>query len=250
MVEEMKLLINLHKKNERQGPGSTKDTLRAFELTGINPKTEIKIADIGCGTGSQTLTLANNCNCKIKAVDLFPEFLSKLDEKSSVLGLKNKISTINCSMDNLIFEQNEFDLIWSEGAIYNMGFENGINYWKKFLKTGGCIAISEISWITESRPLEIENYWIKEYPEIDTVSNKIKVLEHNGYSHFAHFVLPSYCWIEKFYKPLQDSFENFLKENNYSELAKNIVDNEKKEILFYEKYKEYYSYGFYIALKK
>ena len=46
-------------------------------------------------------------------------------------------------MDNLPFQNEELDLIWSEGAIYNIGFERGMNEWNKYLKKGGFIAVSE-----------------------------------------------------------------------------------------------------------
>ena len=36
------------------------------------------------------------------------------------------------SMEDLPFESSYFDLIWSEGAIYNIGFEKGIKTWKPF----------------------------------------------------------------------------------------------------------------------
>lgn len=64
-------------------------------------------------------------------------------------------------MDNLPFREEELDLIWSEGAIYNIGFERGLNEWRKYLKTGGYIAVSEISWFTEQRPAEIHNFWME-----------------------------------------------------------------------------------------
>ena len=120
---------------------------------------------------------------------------------------------------------------------------------EKILKTGGYIVVSEISWITNSRPKEIEEYWNKEYPEIDTVSNKIRILEKNGYLSIANFILPQYCWIDKYYKPLEKRFSAFLERHNNSEMAKNIIELHKEEIRIYQKYKEYYSYGFYIAKK-
>jgi len=90
----------------------------------------------------------------------------------------------------------EFDTIWSEDAIYNIGFETGFKEWKSFFKKGDYLSVSETSWTTDSRPKELEEYWTKEYPEIDTVSNKIRILEKNRYSPIAHFILPQYCWID------------------------------------------------------
>ena len=76
-------------------------------------------------------------------------------------------------MDNLPFQNEELDLIWSEGAIYNIGFERGINEWNRFLKKDGFIAVTEASWFTPERPAEIEDFWLANYPEIDTIPTPV-----------------------------------------------------------------------------
>ena len=248
-MTELELLVDFHKDAERQGPGSSFETLKALNLIGVDKNYKLKIADIGCGTGAHTIVLAQNTNGQITAVDLFPVFLEKLDNKAKELGLHNRIATLKKSMEDLPFDNEEFDIIWSEGAIYNMGFETGIKKWKNYLKTGGYLAVSEISWTTNSRPKEVEEHWNNEYPQIDIVSNKIRILEENGYSPVAHFILPQYCWTDNYYKPIENRFSTFLEKYKNSELAKKIVDFEKEEIKIYEKYKDYYSYGFYIAKK-
>jgi ubiquinone/menaquinone biosynthesis C-methylase UbiE len=139
-MTEIELIIDLHKNTERQGPGSEKDTLRVLDLIDLSEKSDVKLADIGCGSGGQTITLARNFNGLITAVDLFPEFLDELEGKSRKHGFDDRINTLKASMDNLPFEAGEFDIIWSEGAIYNLGFTKGIRYWKKFLKEGGFLA--------------------------------------------------------------------------------------------------------------
>lgn len=77
-MKELELVIDMHSHSERQGPGSEKETLRALELMNLSGDRNLKIADIGCGTGGQTITLAQNLNGKIIAVDLFPEFLERI----------------------------------------------------------------------------------------------------------------------------------------------------------------------------
>jgi len=248
-MTELDLIIDLHKNSKRQGPGSENDTLKALGFLEFPADRKLKIADIGCGSGGQTITLAENLNGLITAIDLFPEFLNELNEKSQKLGLAEKIITLEKSMDDLPFNESEFDLIWSEGAIYNIGFENGLKKWKDYLKFGGYLAVSEITWITAARPKEIEEFYTQEYPEIDTASNKIKILESNGYSLVGYFFLNKDSWIENYYRPLEARFDSFLKRNNNSELAKKIIEDNKSEIDLYQKFKDYYSYGFYIAKK-
>ena len=215
----------------------------------LNPSTTLKIADIGCGTGASAIELARSLNAKITAIDFLPEFIEVLKSKAENAGLSNQINPVVCSMENLPFDDEEYDVIWSEGAIYNIGFEKGIKDWRRFLKPGGILAVSEITWISDERPSEISKYWQSEYPEIGTASAKINILEESGYSPVAYFVLPEHCWLENFYLPLQGSFPEFLAGNSYSEDAQTIVDAENKEIALYEKYKAYYSYGVYIAKK-
>jgi SAM-dependent methyltransferase len=248
-MTELELIIDLHKNSERQGPGSEKDTLKALGLLNLPTDQILKVADLGCGSGGQTIVLAQNLNAQVTAVDLFPDFLDELNEKSQNLGLTDKIVTLEKSIDDLSFNKDEFDLIWAEGAIYNIGFENGIKIWKDFLKSGGFIAVSEITWITNSRPRKIEQFWTQEYPEIDTASNKIKILEDNNFTLEGYFYLSQESWINEYYRPMEARFEAFLKRHENSELARKIVADNKAEIDLYRKYKDYYSYGFYIARK-
>lgn len=248
-MEDYQLLIDLHKRANRQGPGGETETEKAVGLAVIDPSAPLKIADIGCGTGSSAILLARLLNARVTAVDFLPEFLVMLETKAKNLNLTDKISTLACSMDKLPFGNEEYDVIWSEGAIYNIGFERGVRAWKRFLKTEGLLVLSEITWLTAERPSELQKYWKNEYPEIDTASAKIGILEKNGYVPVAYFFLPEHCWLDNYYRPMQESFERFLKRNGTSENAQAIVDAEKKEIALYEKYKAYYSYGVYIAKK-
>ena len=248
-MTDYQLLIDLHKRAKRQGPGGDAETRMAIDLAGLVPTTPLKIADIGCGTGSSTLLLARTLNAQITAVDFLPEFIEVLKTNAENEDLSKKIDPLVCSMDSLPFDEEEYDVIWSEGAIYNMGFENGINDWKRFLKPDGLLVVSEITWTTNDRPLEIEEYWAGEYPEINTASAKIKILENSGFSPLGYFVLPEHCWLDNYYRPMQRSFSAFLSRNINNENAQPIVDAEKTEIALYEKFKKHYSYGMYIARK-
>lgn len=248
-MEDYQLLIDLHRHNHRQGPGSDAETKRALDLSMMDQDAPLKIADIGCGTGASTLLLAEQLDAQIIAVDFLQEFLDELNSSAVKAGLTDKISTICCSMENLPFEDQEFDVIWSEGAIYNIGFEKGVKDWNRYLKAGGLLVVSEITWITDHRSTEIQQHWDNEYPEIDVASSKIRVLEKSGYSPIGYFILPENCWLENYYQPLQNEFENFLERNGSSEEAQMIVESEKREIELYEKHKADYSYGVYIARK-
>ena len=248
-MDDLQLLAKLHIDGDRQGPGGETETLKAIELAGLSKTDRLNIADLGCGTGASTLVLAKTLNGQITSVDLFPEFLEVLRSRARKKGLQDSITTKAISMDALPFKENEFDVIWSEGAIYNIGFKNGICSWRKYLNAGGVLAVSEITWITQTRPKEVQEFWSAEYPEIATASEKIQILEESGYKVLGYFPLPISCWSENYYRPLQERFSSFLKDQEKSPEAQKLVELEKREIEFFEKFKDYYSYGFYIAMK-
>jgi ubiquinone/menaquinone biosynthesis C-methylase UbiE len=248
-MDDYALLINLHKDGLRQGPGSDAQTEMALRLARIDQTTPLQIADIGCGTGASTLWLAQHLNAHITAVDFLPEFLNVLLERAKSTGVENKITPLACSMDNLPFAAEQFDVIWSEGAIYNIGFGKGVSDWRRFLKTGGLLVVSEITWITDSRPSELQEYWEREYPEIDAASGKFRVLEQHGYSPLGYFVLPEACWLDQYYRPMQARFEDFLSRNGNSDAARAVVAAEQREIELYETFKAHFSYGMYVARK-
>ena len=233
---------------ERQGPGSREVTLKALSFID-NLTSDSLIADIGCGTGGQTMTLAQNAPGHFTGIDLFPAFIDLFNANAFKLGLQNRVKGEVGSMDNLNFGDEELDLIWCEGAIYNIGFERGLNDWRRFLKTGGYIAVTEASWFTAERPAEIEKFWMEAYPGIDTIPNKVAQLQTAGYIPVATFILPENCWIENFYIPQAASQEAFLRKHAGNKTAEELVANERREAALYQRFKDYYGYVFYIGKK-
>ncbi len=233
---------------ERQGPGSPEVTIKALSFI-YNLTNESRIADIGCGTGGQTMVLAQHAPGHITGIDLFPVFIDLFNSNAVKLNLQDRIKGVVGSMDNLHFKNEELDLIWSEGAIYNIGFERGLNEWCKFLKTGGYIAVSEVSWFTEKRPDEIDKFWLDAYPEIDTIPNKVAQMQKAGYIPVATFILPENCWTENFYVPQVMAQEAFLKKYAGNKTAEEFISSERHEALLYTRYKEFYGYVFYIGKK-
>lgn len=233
---------------ERQGPGSPEVTIKALGFTGDLPA-DSRIADIGCGTGGQTMVLAHNTPGKITGIDLFPTFIDLFNANAQKLGFNERVKGIVGSMDNLPFGEEELDLIWSEGAIYNIGFERGVNEWRKFLKKGGYLVVSEASWFTAERPAEIESFWMEAYPEIDTIPNKVAQMQKAGYIPVATFVLPENCWTDHFYTRQAEVQEAFLRKHAGNSTAEELVAHERHGADMYNKYKAFYGYVFYIGKK-
>ncbi|HNX44908.1 MAG TPA: class I SAM-dependent methyltransferase [Bacteroidales bacterium] len=233
---------------ERQGPGSPEVTVQALGFID-NLTDESRIADLGCGTGGQTMVLAQHAPGQITGIDLFPAFIDLFNLNAAKLNLNDRVKGIIGSMDNLPFQEEELDLIWSEGAIYNIGFKRGLNEWRKFLKKGGYLAVTEASWFTAERPAEIEEFWHDAYPEIDTIPNKVMQMQDAGYIPVSTFILPENCWTEHFYVLQAAAQETFLKKHAGNKAAEDLVANERHEARLYNRFKEYYGYVFYIGKK-
>ena len=88
---------------------------------------------------------------------------------------------------------------------------------------------------------------MQEYPEVDTASVKLAILEQHGFSPVGYFALPRRCWLDDYYRPIQARFEAFLSRNGSSEAAACIVANETKEIGLHERYSAFVGYGDYVA---
>ncbi|MEM1134132.1 MAG: class I SAM-dependent methyltransferase, partial [Pseudomonadota bacterium] len=200
-MNELTLLIDLHSEGDRQGPGGDDTTQRAIDLSGLKEKQGLHIADIGCGTGASTVVLAQELDTQIDAVDFLPPFLEKLEAEARKQDVVERITTHAISMDVLPFAEASLDAIWSEGAIYNIGFEKGVRAWRYFLKPGGILAVSELTWLTDERPAELDQHWAQEYPEVATASAKMAILETNGYTPIGYFPLPPHCWLDNYYRP-------------------------------------------------
>jgi ubiquinone/menaquinone biosynthesis C-methylase UbiE len=157
---------------ERQGPGSPESTIKALSfLDNLNKISQV--IDLGCGTGGQTMILAQNIVGNIIGVDYFLDFINIFNDNAKKLNLQERVNGTVGSMENLSFQKEEFDLIWSEGAIDNIGFEKGLTYWNEKKKKNGYIAVTSASWFTDERPAEIEKFWVDAVPGIGTIWHNI-----------------------------------------------------------------------------
>ena len=244
---DLNIIYDFFSNTERQGPGSPEETLKALGfIGGLTEKS--KIVDIGCGTGGQTMVLGENTPCKITGVDTWPDFINQFNQNAQVKNLQDRVKGIVGNMENLPFQEEELDLIWSEGAIYNIGFERGLNEWRKFLKQGGYIAVTENTWFSEQRPTEIQDFWQKIYPEIDTIPNKLVQMQKAGFLPIATYILPETIWTD-YYAWQKLRRESFLKKHEGNKAIEKFVASMQYEAELYDKYKSYYGYMFYIGKK-
>jgi ubiquinone/menaquinone biosynthesis C-methylase UbiE len=230
------------------GPGSGQSIQKAYELLDGLPE-QPKILDIGCGTGMQTIELAKLSEGKIYAIDIFQSYLDKLLKIARQENVNEQIRVFNKSMMSLDFDNEFFDVIWSESSIFIIGFEKGLKEWKKFLKKGGYLVVSELIWFKEQRPLEVEEFWAKEYPDIKFNKENLQIIENEGYDLIETFNLKDNEWWENLYTPLEKKVMKLKKKYDKDLEIKEFLEQQQKEIDLFRMYSNYYGYCYYILRK-
>ena len=247
-ISMIDLIIETHVGLERQGPGSPEMTIKALSFLG-DLENISRTADLGCGTGGQTVVLSQNIAGNVVGVDQFPDFIDILNGNAKKTNLQERVKGIVGAMENLPFQKEEFDLIWSEGAIDSIGLEKGLIHWNGFLKKNGYVAVTCPSWLTDERPAEVEKFWADAGSELDSIGRNISIMQKAGYIFVAAFVLPEKCWTDNYFVPREAAEKALLEKYAGNETVKAYVEGEKHEVELYSKYKQHYGYVFYIGRK-
>lgn len=248
-MEDMQYFYELFRRLPRGGPGDNKSTSKAFGYLKNLPD-ELIILDIGCGHGMQTLELARISKAKIIAIDNYQPFLDILRKKAMEEGFEKRIITRNQSMLDMNFKNNMFDIIWSEGALYFMGFQNGLKRCYQILKNKGYLVVTEAVLLLPNLPKELKQFWDEGYPDIKNIKSNITLIRKEGFELISHFTLPKSSWIDSFYSPMEKRIKELKKKYYNNKIALQTFEECKKEINMYTKYSDYYGYEFFIMQKK
>ena len=130
---------------EKLGPGGNVHTLNVLRL--LPGQQFHAVVDAGCGTGRQTLVLARELGTLIHAVDSYEPFLNDLRRRAEAAGIEHLIQTHCMDMKDIPAAFQPIDLLWSEGAAYNIDFAHALAIWASALVPDGLAVVSELSWL-------------------------------------------------------------------------------------------------------
>ena len=236
----------------RLGPGDDASTQKAIRLMlSAMPKgsTPAKILDLGCGNGAQTVQLAKHAPGAILAVDMHPPFLDELQLRAAAEGVGEKIQVQCGDMSDLKLQDASFDWIWSEGALYSMGFQNGLKAYHSRLVSQGLFAVSELCWFKPDPPEECWKFFETEYPPMTDVASHLANIKDCHYEVLEHFTLPEKAWLDCYYLPLEKRLDSIQEKVAKDPERLGMVESFRVEIDMYRKHSAYYGYEFFILRK-
>jgi ubiquinone/menaquinone biosynthesis C-methylase UbiE len=247
--KQEQIFFQIHRDNPREGPGNFESTQKAYALLKNLPE-KPRILDIGCGPGKQTLDLAEISSAEIYAIDNHNDYLNHLNQKIKKRGLSHRVFPMHCDMGSLTFEEEYFDVIWAEGSIFIIGFEKGLVSWKPFLKPEGYVAVSELTWLRDDPPEELEEYMSSGYPAMNSIERNTAIIRRAGYKFIDAFILPENAWWDDYYHHIEKKIAAMKSKSDSDPDVLEILKEEEREIAIYRHYSDYYGYVFYIMQKQ
>ncbi len=247
-IFDSELFVQLSAGLPRQGPGSTEATRRAFSMVEGLPARP-KLLDIGCGPGAQTIDLARATGGEIIALDNRQRFLDEMLARALKAGVSSQIKPVCLSMFEMDFSDASFDLIWSEAAIYIMGFAAGLSACRRFLKPGGSIVVSELSWLIDDPPAAARDYWAQNYPAMQSFDANRKIAADAGYEDIKTFVLPAADWWANYYEPGEARLDEVRACHASEPEAVALLDDIRREYDLFRAHSDAYGYVFYVMRK-
>ena len=229
---------------ERKGPGTGEATLAALERCTPLPPDPI-VFDFGCGAGPATLALARALDVKVTGVDMYAPFLEELQTRAAAEGLSHRVETQQADFSNPDMAPGSIDLLWSEGAIFILGWGEGLKLWTPLVRRGGFLSLTEMTWLTRNPAEELRSVWSQWYPSMGTLESNCRAARDLGLEVVHTFVLPASAW-QTYYEPLKNRCEE-LRRNPETDAAliKEIEETEAEMTLF-ERHGDSYGYVFYI----
>lgn len=219
---------------------------KAFKQTDKQGHVELRVLDIGCGNGAPTVHLARHIDGTILALDNHQPYLDELKRRAEAEGVSGKIQVYLKDMHDLGPDEGSFDLIWSEGAMFIVGFREGLGMWRSLLVPGGLMAVSELSWLRPDPLEECRQYFDNVYPAMVDIDANLSIIKKCGYEVVGYFTLPGSAWWESYYHPLEERLQSFRKEYATVPRLLDMSESIRIEIEMYRKYSSYYGYVFYM----
>jgi ubiquinone/menaquinone biosynthesis C-methylase UbiE len=204
-----------------------KYTRKAFRM--IPQINRPRILDIGCGSGIPTLELAKLSRGEVIGIDIDQPALDKFARKILEAGINKRVQALHCSMFDMDFPDESFDIIWSEGSVYVIGFERGLQEWKRFLRSGGFMVIHD---------------------EQGNLKEKLEQISNCGYELLGYFTLSKETWWAEYFAPLEKLIGESQAVRTDDPTVREELQQAQEELDMFKKHPERNSSVYFVIKKK
>ncbi len=227
---------------EKLGPGDNAHTLHVLSL--LPTQQYGVVVDAGCGTGRQTLALAKQLGVLVHAVDSYAPFLNDLERRAAAARVERLVQVHRMDMKDIPQVFHAIDLLWSEGAAYNIGFPNALAAWATALAPNGTMVVSELCWLTEKAPEAVRKFFQSGYPDMRSIQQNITTAEAAGYKLLATHTLPNEAWVDGYYDILKPRAESLI--DHVDSTVRDFAAETIREIEIFEHSEGSYGYVFFV----
>lgn len=241
------IFLEVYEGLPRQGPGDRASAARAFGLCQHLPPSPA-ILDLGCGVGGQTLHLAELVGSgSIVAVDRHAPSIARLRTAVAERGLSGRIRAIVGDLAHPPQPPGSVDLVWSEGALYNVGLPNALGVCLELLRPGGYLAFTDSIWRKENPPPEVRAGFEQEYPTMGWLEDDVAAIRESGFDLVGHFTLPDEAWWGDFYTPMEERIAELRRTYAGDAEALGVLDQLADEPRMHRRHSDFYAYEFFVA---
>ena len=227
---------------DKLSPGD--DSLSLYVLRSLPEHWFEVVVDAGCGAGRQTMVLASELGTPIQAVDCHQPFFNRLERRAKERGVGHLVQMHCMDMKDIPSAFPTIDLLWSEGAAYNIGFANALATWAKTIKPNGFAVVSELCWLRDKIPEAVREFFRSGYPEMQSVPQNISAAETAGYKIFNIYTVPKEAWVKDYYDVLEPRAKSLV---NHPDVAvRDFAIETLKEIETFKISEDSYGYVFYV----
>ena len=230
----------------RGGPGDPESTRRALAMMAGLPA-HPRVLDLGCGPGAGSSNLANLTGGRVTALDLHAPFVVQQAAAARAAGLSHRLDPVCADMGAAPFPPATFDLVWSEGALYSIGFRHGLEVCRRLVRPGGVIAVSEAVWTAPEPPPEVARWWTAAYADIAPIEEKTDAVRDAGFDILGHFTLPREAWWDHLYVPIRARLDGLRQAWADDDAGVEVIAEFDSEIAMFERWGHTYGYEFFVA---
>jgi hypothetical protein len=149
-------------------------------------------------------------------------------------------------MRTLTKDDGPFDLIWSEGALFVVGFREGLTTCHSLLTPGGGLAVSELCWLRPDPPTDCRRFFSEVCPAMTDVEAALAAIRACGYELLGHFTVPESAWWTSYYHPVEERLRLLRKQHVGNVENLSMIESIQKEIDIYRQYSAYYGSVFFV----